>query len=295
MADPIQVEVTRGDVVEARAHGPRRRGAGRADRRRGRRPAAAHVPALVGEAAPGAAARPGATRPRRPRDRDRLRLAPGAARAARRGARAARGRARDRGRPRDRAPTRSPIEHNCSGQARGLPRRLPRARLRDRTATGSATHPLQRGAARARSPPRRRSTPTRCRSAIDGCGVPTFALPLDRCAHAFARLPRLDGGSRVVAAMRAHPEMLRGPVAADAMFVQGSRAGPRRAAPRVSSAPVRADGLGHRAQGRGRRLSCHSPCTCRVFATSSASTPASSASSPWKTAAASPSERFGRG
>ena len=56
--------------------------------------------------------------------------------------------------------------------------------------------------------------------AIDGCGVPTFALPLDRCAHAFGQLPRLDGGARVIAAMRAHPEMLRGPVAADAMLVR---------------------------------------------------------------------------
>ena len=56
--------------------------------------------------------------------------------------------------------------------------------------------------------------------AVDGCGVPTFALPLDRCAHAFGRLPGLEGGPRVIAAMRAHPEMLRGPVAADAMLVR---------------------------------------------------------------------------
>ena len=102
--------------------------------------------------------------------------------------------------------------------------------------------------------------------AVDGCGVPTFALPLDRCAHAFARLPRLDGGPRVVAAMRAHPEMLararRGRRAAHA---RASTAGSRRVGPRGCSAPVRADGLGHRAQGRGRRLPRHSPCTCRIF------------------------------
>jgi len=56
--------------------------------------------------------------------------------------------------------------------------------------------------------------------AIDGCGVPTFALPLDRCAHAFARLPVLEGGVRVIAAVRNHPEMLRGPIAADAIFIR---------------------------------------------------------------------------
>ena len=81
--------------------------------------------------------------------------------------------------------------------------------------------------------------------AIDGCGVPTFALPLDRCAHLFARLPRLDGGPRVVAAMRAQPEMLRGPVAADVMFVRmASGLGRQRAGPRGCSAPVPTDGLG---------------------------------------------------
>ena len=56
--------------------------------------------------------------------------------------------------------------------------------------------------------------------AVDGCGVPTFALPLDRCAHAFAQLPLLEGGPRVVAAMRAHPEMLRGPVASDVLLMR---------------------------------------------------------------------------
>src|SRR5439155_6943856 len=35
---------------------------------------------------------------------------------------------------------------------------------------------------------------------IDGCGVVTFALPLEWIAHAFARFPRLDGGDRVAAA-----------------------------------------------------------------------------------------------
>lgn len=56
-------------------------------------------------------------------------------------------------------------------------------------------------------------------TATDGCGVVTFALPLDRCARLFGRLPRLEGGDRVVRAMRARPELLRGPVAADALVI----------------------------------------------------------------------------
>jgi L-asparaginase II len=51
--------------------------------------------------------------------------------------------------------------------------------------------------------------------AVDGCGVPTFALTLERMAHAFSRLERLDGGPRVAGAMRAHPELIRGPGQAD--------------------------------------------------------------------------------
>jgi L-asparaginase II len=49
----------------------------------------------------------------------------------------------------------------------------------------------------------------------DGCGVVTFALPLRAMASAFARFAERDGAARVVAAMRAHPELIRGPGAPD--------------------------------------------------------------------------------
>jgi L-asparaginase II len=52
-------------------------------------------------------------------------------------------------------------------------------------------------------------------AAVDGCGVQTFALPLERMAHAFARLEQLAGGERVAAAMREYPELIRGPLASD--------------------------------------------------------------------------------
>ena len=48
----------------------------------------------------------------------------------------------------------------------------------------------------------------------------TFALPLERMALMFARLEQVDGGARVAAAMRAHPELIRGPMAADSLLMR---------------------------------------------------------------------------
>ena len=50
---------------------------------------------------------------------------------------------------------------------------------------------------------------------VDGCGVPTFGLTLERMAHAFSRLEGLDGGATAVQAMRNHPDLIRGPGSAD--------------------------------------------------------------------------------
>jgi L-asparaginase II len=55
---------------------------------------------------------------------------------------------------------------------------------------------------------------------VDGCGVVTFALPLERMALAFSRFELLDGGGAVAAAMRAHPELVRGPGATDTRIMQ---------------------------------------------------------------------------
>jgi L-asparaginase II len=60
-------------------------------------------------------------------------------------------------------------------------------------------------------------------TAIDGCGVLTFALPLERMANAFARLPGLEGGDRVAEGMRAHPDLIRGPRAADTRIMKTLR------------------------------------------------------------------------
>ena len=55
---------------------------------------------------------------------------------------------------------------------------------------------------------------------VDGCGVVTFALTLERMAHAFARLEQLDGGGRVADAMRAHPDLIRGAAATDTRLMK---------------------------------------------------------------------------
>jgi L-asparaginase II len=115
-------------------------------------------------------------------------------------------------------PDPTPLHHNCSGKhagflalcaARGWPR--PGYRLAD--------HPCQRAmlaevAAAAGVPAERLVT------AVDGCGVVTFAVPLRRAAGMLTRVRATDGGERVVRAMRLHPDLLRGPVATDAVAIR---------------------------------------------------------------------------
>ncbi len=47
-------------------------------------------------------------------------------------------------------------------------------------------------------------------TSVDGCGVVTHALTLERMAHAYSQLEQLDGGQRVMRAMCSHPELIRG-------------------------------------------------------------------------------------
>jgi L-asparaginase II len=108
-------------------------------------------------------------------------------------------------------PTR--IEHNCSGKHAGL---LALCRARGWPSQGYrlADHPCQQALLAeivAAAEVAADSMPT----APDGCGILTFALALDRMAHAFSRLSGLEGATRVVAAMSAHPDLIRGPDAAD--------------------------------------------------------------------------------
>ena len=104
----------------------------------------------------------------------------------------------------------SRLRHNCSGKHAGMlavcaARDLPRVGYR------RPDHPLQReiGAIVAEVAGLKRKPPT----AVDGCGVVTFALPLERMAAAFSRLigTEIEGAERIRLAMTAQPELVEGP------------------------------------------------------------------------------------
>lgn len=108
-------------------------------------------------------------------------------------------------------PTR--LAHNCSGKHAAM---LLLCRERGWPTEGYrlASHPCQElmleevaGAAEV--------GPASVPTAVDGCGVVTYALTLERMAHAFSRLEQLEGGRRAADAMRARPELVRGEGAPD--------------------------------------------------------------------------------
>jgi L-asparaginase II len=105
------------------------------------------------------------------------------------------------------------LHHNCSGKHAGM---LALCRAHGWRSEGyrHEAHRVQRAMAAAHAEAAgvdEDAMPT----AIDGCGVVTFALSLERTARAFGRLAGLRGGERVAAAMRAHPELIGGAGQAD--------------------------------------------------------------------------------
>jgi L-asparaginase II len=114
-----------------------------------------------------------------------------------------------------------PIRHMCSGQ-HTVSLLLSRLRGWDPTDYWKPSHPSQieyrAAVARAFA-----TTPAKLRTAIDGCGLETFAFPLHEVARAYAMLadpgaipardPRSElapGLTRIRDAMLAHPEMVGG-------------------------------------------------------------------------------------
>lgn len=108
------------------------------------------------------------------------------------------------------------IYHNCSGKHSGM-LALCRAHGWPTAGYRLPDHPVQRAAAAAHVEATE-SEPNA--TATDGCGVVTFAFPLERMADAFARLPHLDGGARVTEAMRTRPDLVGGPDGADLHLMQ---------------------------------------------------------------------------
>jgi L-asparaginase II len=103
------------------------------------------------------------------------------------------------------------LNHNCSGKHAGM---LAVCRARGWPTEGYRLpdHPLQQELS-ARVERAAGMPPTA--TAIDGCGVVTFALPLTAMARAFAELD-----ARVADAMRTYPELIRGERAADTMLMR---------------------------------------------------------------------------
>ena len=110
------------------------------------------------------------------------------------------------------------VEHNCSGKHAGM---LALCRAHGWASGGYrlATHPVQHGCL-AEIAEAADVAAAGIPTAVDGCGVLTFALPLERMAAMFGGLEQRDGGARVAAAMRAHPELIRGPTAADTLLMR---------------------------------------------------------------------------
>jgi L-asparaginase II len=106
-----------------------------------------------------------------------------------------------------------PVYHNCSGKHAGM---IAVCRERGWPVEGyrQAGHPLQQAlheeVAAAAELDR-----AEVETAIDGCGVVCFALPLERAARAFSRFEGLDGGGPIAAAMRVRPELVGGEGATD--------------------------------------------------------------------------------
>jgi L-asparaginase II len=111
----------------------------------------------------------------------------------------------------------SRLRHNCSGKHAGF---LFLARQRGWPTEGYRLpdHPVQQGVRAIVAEVVGRDP----EPAVDGCGVPTFALSLTEMARVFAGLVRGEpaGADTVVRAMSAHPQLIGGPGAVDTLVMR---------------------------------------------------------------------------
>lgn len=114
------------------------------------------------------------------------------------------------------------IFHNCSGKHAGM-LALCRARGWPMRGYRLPEHPVQQHAREAHEEAAE-AQPNELPTATDGCGVVTFALPLERMAHAYARLEKLPQARTIADAMRAHPELVGGPDGIDLELMRAAHA-----------------------------------------------------------------------
>ena len=110
------------------------------------------------------------------------------------------------------------IYNNCSGKHAGM-LALCDARGWPKAGYHAAQHPVQQACAEAHAEAAQAST-DELRQGNDGCGVVTFAMPLERMAFAFANLPQLPHARRITDAMRARPELVGGADGPDVLLMQ---------------------------------------------------------------------------
>jgi L-asparaginase II len=113
-------------------------------------------------------------------------------------------------------PTR--LAHNCSGKHAAL---LLLCRSRGWPTRGYRLpeHPCQQALA-AELAAAAEVAPGSMPTAPDGCGIVTYALALERMANAFSRFHALEGSQPASAAMRSQPELIRGPGSPDTVLMQ---------------------------------------------------------------------------
>jgi L-asparaginase II len=111
-----------------------------------------------------------------------------------------------------------PIYHNCSGKHAGM---LAVCRAREWPTEGYRLpdHPLQQAILAEITDAAGQAPAT----GVDHCSVVTFALPLERMAAVFSSLGEREGSDRILAAMRAHPELIGGEGSLDTQLM---RSGP---------------------------------------------------------------------
>jgi L-asparaginase len=100
------------------------------------------------------------------------------------------------------------IHHNCSGKHAGF---LAVCRARGWATAGYrlAEHPLQQEQLEEIAAVAGLQA-SEIATAVDGCGVVTFGMSLERMAASFAELAAREGADRILSAMRTHPELVGG-------------------------------------------------------------------------------------
>jgi L-asparaginase II len=112
----------------------------------------------------------------------------------------------------------SPLNHNCSGKHAGM---LALCRANGWPSDGYSLpdHPVQRAMLAVHAEAAGLDE-DELRTGVDGCGVVTFAMSIERMAHAFAGFEQLEGAPRIADGMREFPELIRGPSATDTRLMR---------------------------------------------------------------------------